>query len=765
MRAGWGVVVLKEGECKISWKMHGACPEVYPSVLRAELAAVLNVLRVAVPPIRIHVDNAEVVSGFRLGREWCTEAGRDGGEIWREVWARMEDMDGQVEVLKVKAHTQEADVDEGVVTARDRFGNLHADAEARCGARLAESLSPVGIPRAELVKALRWLGWARRFAAVWRPDAREEQEEAGGGGGGKGERGWPGPRRKTGLRHILWVKGPLYTCRRCGRVADTEQKRRDLHSSRCLGSAAGRLISRTCNDPEAVSRSCMERREDLAKRGWRALEGGGDEMGMDSLGPAGDFEEELEGRLSSEEDPVEDIAGERGSGGLGWEEDGGAAAVSASAAASGSASAIAEGGSARQAATVGHSSSEDEPSGRPQRHQRPRVGAGPLAIASERRPTTKPWKRDPDWLYPSYIGVAAREAAAAVTAARPPATAEADEPALGEGELRDWPELPAAEARAVLAQWGMRSHGPSGGEEPRGPQDEGRERALSRARKRPRLGHHHHPHSPHHQLEPFGLGPDELSDEDPFGYVAEDLAAQPPLSGLGRVAGDRRRVRQRVLDDEARPQQDDQRRLHGDLHRPELDDPAARDSGFVASADRGARGRADQDTRRRDRDMGVAPMSTEEDSGSAQRPSPRQGSRPMRKRPGVEASEDAGVQRGPERKRARLATGPPGEGGRGAAEAARDAQQQRHGAAVQRRQFGRRYLGVSGDPVDAADARGHVLLVTGPIIWCGRCGRYAFKRLGRALKADCSGDASGVYGSRIARLREGLHPVTGGNLL
>ncbi len=79
VRAGWGLVVLREGELKVSWKMHGTCTEVYPSVFRAELTAVLNVLRVALPPLRIHVDNAEVVKGFQQGEAWCPAPGRDGG--------------------------------------------------------------------------------------------------------------------------------------------------------------------------------------------------------------------------------------------------------------------------------------------------------------------------------------------------------------------------------------------------------------------------------------------------------------------------------------------------------------------------------------------------------------------------------------------------------------------------------------------------------------------------------------------------------------
>ncbi len=205
MRAGWGVVVLVQGEMKVAWKMHGTCPDIYPSVLRAELTAVLNVLRVAMPPLRIYVDNAEVVKGFQQGEQWCVAPERDGGDLWREVWVRMGELEGEVEVVKVKAHTEEEEVGEGVITERDRFGNLHADAEAKRGARLAESLAPVGAARGELVKALRWLGWTRRFAAVWQPDAREEQEEGERAGGAVESQS--GPRKGAGLRHLVWERG------------------------------------------------------------------------------------------------------------------------------------------------------------------------------------------------------------------------------------------------------------------------------------------------------------------------------------------------------------------------------------------------------------------------------------------------------------------------------------------------------------------------------------------------------------------------------
>ncbi len=81
--------------------------------------------------------------------------------------------------------------------------------------------------------------------------------------------------------------------------------------------------------------------------------------------------------------------------------------------------------------------------------------------------------------------------------------------------------------------------------------------------------------------------------------------------------------------------------------------------------------------------------------------------------------------------------------------------------AAMERPYGRRYLGIQSDPVDAADSRGHALMVTGPVIWCNRCGRYAARRLGKALKATCPGTAEAAYATRLSRLRDGLHPLTG----
>ncbi len=194
----------------------------------------------------------------------------------------MEDIGGGVEVRKVKAHTEEEEVAEGVISERDRFGNMHADAEAKRGARLAESLSPVGVARTELVKALRWTGWTRRFAATWNPDIGEADEGHREGHEVDSELRGRG-RVAEGLRHLIWERGLAWKCRRCGREASTNQKRRDLQSSRCLGSAVGRLLRRTCGDEQALERCCVERGGDLTARGWRPR-GGAEGAGTGGVG-------------------------------------------------------------------------------------------------------------------------------------------------------------------------------------------------------------------------------------------------------------------------------------------------------------------------------------------------------------------------------------------------------------------------------------------------------------------------------------------------
>ena len=55
----------------------------------------------------------------------------------------------------------------------------------------------------------------------------------------------------------------------------------------------------------------------------------------------------------------------------------------------------------------------------------------------------------------------------------------------------------------------------------------------------------------------------------------------------------------------------------------------------------------------------------------------------------------------------------------------------------------------------------HILTRSAQVVWCRVCGRHAAVRIGVGLQRACTGLASGVYTSRINRLRRNCHPITG----
>ncbi len=794
MRAGWGVVVLKEGEQRVSWRMHGVCPDVYPSVFRAELTAVLNVLRIAMPPLVIHVDNAEVVRGFRLGREWCLAPDRDGGELWKEVWERMGEVEGVVEVVKVKAHTAVEDVSDGVITERDRFGNLHADAEAVRGARLAESLAPVGVAKGELLKAMRWLGWARRYAAIWRPDAEEGEEE---GRRVVREAEVAGePRGGAGLRHLLWERGVVWKCRRCGRVADTDQKRRDLRSSRCQGSAVGRLLARTCLDPEAVTRACLERKQDMTGKGWRPRKGGGEDEDSSRRGGEEEYEEECGEGWGGEEASDDAVSGSEGGAaanpgsedraGDGEEEEGAAAGRAAAAArSSGSASAEkdAAGREARPELTISPAISlggARRASGRP---TPPKEDVGPPAPKSSRTrapPTSElllarpavtvvgsglaarkddPWDEDPF----GHV-----EAALALPETRRPAA----ESGAGAGGPAGALDMVATGLASPLAEGGEERGQTAGGpsaatkrrrvEARRSPASDGRgskRRSRSRPSAPPPSKRRRAASPPEGGTGEGGVGrPGGNQEGDVSGGVLsserfDSLSDFPELPeseaeafikvhgrctlGLGADTGEGEVGARRGI-----------KRWHRHWSETEptakercIETPAKSERRHHAKAAMGESGG----------------MLAEDGGGGAARAgaaSSTDGAGTERAAPIGAASREGGLG-------ASEAVGAEAIGTAVTTSGATEDDPERLGGPVQGvPAYGRRYTGNIGDPVDAADSRGHALRITGPVIYCEKCGRYATRRIGRALKNACVGFASGAYGARLARLRTGLHPIT-----
>ncbi len=58
----------------------------------------------------------------------------------------------------------------------------------------------------------------------------------------------------------------------------------------------------------------------------------------------------------------------------------------------------------------------------------------------------------------------------------------------------------------------------------------------------------------------------------------------------------------------------------------------------------------------------------------------------------------------------------------------------------------------------------HSLVLSGPLIWCLRCGHYAERRVGTGLQQRCLGTPPPGSEIRLTRLRDSRHPTTGKRL-
>ena len=238
-RAGWAYIVLDD--LAEPWGKFGTCPEAYTTVLRAELRALAEILRVTVGPITVFVDNSQVVDGVQKGRKWCLHPKRDGADLWKDIWDRLDDLQGLVKVEKVKAHLNYGHVVEGRISWTSWLGNGIADQWAKRGCQEAERLSPAAWIQREWTKASELYRWAVRVAAEWLPDTLAKEPQFPAQRPTASSTSVPTPRREASSPHELWSNGARTWCRLCGIAAPaTEGKTPAAFNRPCRGTMGTR---------------------------------------------------------------------------------------------------------------------------------------------------------------------------------------------------------------------------------------------------------------------------------------------------------------------------------------------------------------------------------------------------------------------------------------------------------------------------------------------------------------------------------------------
>ena len=169
-RAGWACVLVDESGAVIGG-LYGPCPDHFQTAFRAELRAVVELLMLAMPPVRVWTDNQEVVDGWCKGRTWCCATSRSAADLWRRFWAKIDDIGREgIEIVKVKGHATQGDIEAGRSTPFLQAGNDHADHFARRGAEIAEDQVPSQHLKDGYREARQWYDWLLTLCSHWPRD-------------------------------------------------------------------------------------------------------------------------------------------------------------------------------------------------------------------------------------------------------------------------------------------------------------------------------------------------------------------------------------------------------------------------------------------------------------------------------------------------------------------------------------------------------------------------------------------------------------------
>ena len=256
------------------------------TVVRTELRAIEEALRRALPPLTIYTDSSAVADGFKEGAQWCCNAGRDGADIWRRIWARVEEF-GTLQILKVKAHTTAKDVQEGLIEPMRQAGNSAADVFAVLARKKAEQESPTVAYYRHYYRARAWYKHVLASVACWKEDV-EVAEQVNVQTLAEAEP-FPGQAQAqvgTKLRHELWSLGEDCVCRICGLKVGLSSARA-MRRSACKGPVHVRILRNMGVRPASTDQSACTSEEMLAA-GAKPLGGAEPAVGVSALSSFGE---------------------------------------------------------------------------------------------------------------------------------------------------------------------------------------------------------------------------------------------------------------------------------------------------------------------------------------------------------------------------------------------------------------------------------------------------------------------------------------------
>ena len=265
-RAGWAFAMVEEDSFRLQAAFFGVCGEPWLTVLRSELHAIEQAIRRAVPPLTVYTDSASAVHAHSKGPKYCCSAKADGADIWSRIWTMLSDF-GEFRLVKVKAHTTSADVEEGLISAHLQAGNAAADHFAVEARKAAEMSSPIARFEVHYARARAWYKAVVASIANWENDTLADGEQT---HGDQRDDTAPRPAGARPRRHDIWEWGQAWICRQCGKSFHAHCHPEKLSKAACRGPMHSRLLVAMGALP-AVSFDCYTSQEIAGQGGrrWR----------------------------------------------------------------------------------------------------------------------------------------------------------------------------------------------------------------------------------------------------------------------------------------------------------------------------------------------------------------------------------------------------------------------------------------------------------------------------------------------------------------